>query len=355
MKRYISKFLEESHKITITIIVAVAIFWLDYSIELGVAGGVPYVILVLMGLWYRDKRVVLLLGATGIVLTIIGFYYSSEGGEAWKVLLNRLYAIVAIGVVAYFVYHQRKARLELTKYNLTLEQKVAERTSKLEKSNKELEEFAYVASHDMKAPLISIQSLLKMIPTEKLSEEADRDVFEMVKKNVGQLCTTVHTLNDVLAIKETMKDSKEPMRFGEVFTEVRESIAGQLETAQATISTDFSQCEMIDYPPMHLRSILQNLLTNAVKYKHPDKPLEVEVRTKQNNKRVLLTVKDNGLGFDADKNAKMVTGLFKRLHTHVEGKGVGMYIVNSIVGSHGGKIEMESEPNNGATFKIQLN
>jgi len=83
--------------------------------------------------------------------------------------------------------------------------------------------------------------------------------------------------------------------------------------------------------------------------------LEIEVRTEISNGSVCFIMKDNGLGFDTKKDIKMVTGLFKRLHTHVEGKGVGMYIVNSIVDTHGGKIEIESEPNKGTIFRVQLN
>jgi len=104
-----------------------------------------------------------------------------------------------------------------------------------------------------------------------------------------------------------------------------------------------------------LRSVMQNLLTNAVKYRDPNKILKVEVKTTVRKGRVCFTIKDNGLGFDARKYVTKMMGLFTRLHTHVEGKGVGMYIVKSIVNSHGGKIEARSKPGKGALFTIYLN
>ena len=248
-----------------------------------------------------------------------------------------------------------EAEQGLKELNKTLGQEVSARTSELEKSNKELEEFAYIASHDLKAPLINLQALLGMIDIGQFRDEESKDLFKKVTGAISKLHTTVFALNDIIAFKDRLRDNKEQMNFEEVFNDIREGISEQLEIAQATISMDFSQCEVIDYPPLHLRSIIQNVVTNAVKYKHPNKPLEVEVRTERSNGSVCFIVKDNGLGFNAKRDAKKVTGLFKRLHTHVEGKGVGMYIVSSIVDSHGGKIEIESAPNKGTTIKIHLN
>jgi signal transduction histidine kinase len=151
-----------------------------------------------------------------------------------------------------------------------------------------------------------------------------------------------------------MGSKKERISFEAMFNQVTESIAEQIKKINAEIKIDFSECTYIDYPPLHLQSIMQNLLTNALKYRQPSKRLKIEITTKRSNGKVCLTIKDNGMGFDAHKYGKKVTGLFKRLHTHVEGKGIGLYIIKSIVNSHGGKIEIISEPNKGATFNIYL-
>jgi light-regulated signal transduction histidine kinase (bacteriophytochrome) len=145
------------------------------------------------------------------------------------------------------------------------------------------------------------------------------------------------------------------LEFEKVFDEVKQSISEQIKSSNTHLDVDFSECAQIDYPPIHLRSVMQNLLTNSVKYKNPDKLLKIQVKTFKLNGSICLTVRDNGLGFDDEKYGGKVFGLFKRLHTHVEGKGVGMYMVKSIVEAHGGRIIVKSKPNEGALFTIYLN
>ena len=259
-----------------------------------------------------------------------------------------------LGIVTTDLTEIKKAEAEIKELNRMLEQRVEERTAELEKANQGLEEFAYVAAHDLKAPVTNISTLAEMMDGEAIGDERRKKLFDRLKIAIGQLHKIVFTLNDVIAFKTTLKDEKERVSFEELFSEIKESVVDQIEATQATVKHDFSKCPEIDYPPVHLRSVMQNLLTNSLKYNNPDKPLKIEVRTTESNGRVCLTVKDNGLGFDASKEKKMVTGLFTRLHTHVEGIGVGMYIVKSIVDSHGGKIEIKSKPNKGALFTVYL-
>jgi PAS domain S-box-containing protein len=236
--------------------------------------------------------------------------------------------------------------LEMAKVELNAKQ--------IKLKNKELEEFAYVAAHDLKAPLTNLTVLVDMFNKSSISKTEDIQLFNKLKNNIEQIYKTVFTLNDVINFKTTLKDKKERLKFEKVFDEVRQSITEQLQSSNASIDVDFSSCPDIDYPPLHLKSVIQNLLTNSLKYKIPDKPLKIEVKTTTKNAKICLTIRDNGLGFDAEKYSKKVFGLFKRLHTHVEGKGVGMYIVKSIVEAHGGSIEVKSKPNNGAMFTVYL-
>ncbi|MEQ6118036.1 PAS domain-containing sensor histidine kinase [Reichenbachiella sp. MALMAid0571] len=225
----------------------------------------------------------------------------------------------------------------------------------IESKNRELAEFSYVAAHDLKAPVTNLTILSDMINDEAFTNKQGSELFGKLKKNIEKVYKTVFSLNDVINFKTTLKDEKEWLKFEEIFSEIKEGITEQLEAAKATIKVDFSKCPEIEYPTLHLKSVMQNLLTNAVKYKNPDKILDIEVKTNVHNGRVCFTIKDNGLGFDAEKYGKKMFRLFKRLHTHVEGKGVGMYIVKSIVDAHGGKIEVISKPNKGALFNVYLN
>ena len=247
------------------------------------------------------------------------------------------------------------AKRKLQEFNFALEAEMAKvktYTKQIESKNKELEEFSYVAAHDLKAPVTNIKILSDMINSETIIDEQSNEVFGKLKNSIEQLNKTVVSLNDVISFKSTLGYKKEKLNFVEIFDEIKESITEQLVKSKATINADFSECPEIEYPVLHLKSILQNLLTNAVKYRDPDKTLIIQVKTTAYNGSVCLSVKDNGLGFDASRYSEKVFGLFKRLHTGVEGMGVGMYIVKSIVDSHGGRIEVESKPQEGALFNV---
>ena len=230
--------------------------------------------------------------------------------------------------------------------------KVKEYSKQIESKNKELEEFSYVAAHDLKAPITNLSILSEMISAEQIPEEQRSELFSKLKKNINQMYKKVFTLNDVINFKTTLVYETEKLSFEETFNEIKESITEQLENSKAIIEEDFSACPEINYPALHLKSIIQNLLTNAIKYRDPDKALKIQVKTTLDDGLICLKIKDNGLGFEAKKYKEKIFGLFKRMHTHVEGMGVGMYIVKSILDSHGGKIEVKSEPGKGALFNV---
>ncbi|ASV32171.1 sensor histidine kinase [Maribacter cobaltidurans] len=237
---------------------------------------------------------------------------------------------------------------------LTQMAQVKRYTKEIESKNKELADFSYVSAHDLKAPVTNIVTLSNMISVDAITDEYDREVFGKLRKNVEILSKKVNALNDIINFKATLAYKNERLNFAQIFVELKESIAQQLDEANATISEDFSEAPEIDYPSLHLKSIMQNLLTNAVKYKDPNKPLILEVKTTKEKGNVILSVKDNGIGFDSAKYKEKIFGLFRRLHTGINGMGVGMYIVKSIVDSHDGKIEVESKPGLGALFRIHF-
>lgn len=256
------------------------------------------------------------------------------------------------------ITERKLAEKKLQIFNASLKvemNKVATQAGQIKQKNKELEEFAFVAAHDLKAPMTNITTLTHLIDVESIVDEQDKDLFERLKSNINQLDKTVFTLNEVINFKTRLKDEKERLSFKKIFDEIKESIAEQLQSSEALIEEDFSECPEIDYPPLHLKSIMQNLLTNAVKYKNPEKKLRIMVKTTKLKGRDCFTITDNGLGFDSVKKREKLFGLFKRLHTHVEGKGIGMYIVKSIVDTHRGEIEVISKPNQGAMFRVYLN
>ena len=222
------------------------------------------------------------------------------------------------------------------------------------RANKRLEELNYITAHDMKAPLTNVLSLTKLIDESDGIKENCQELFDKLITSIKRMQHTIYTLNDVMAIQQDLLPIDEELQFTEVLNSVKNNIATQIIEAKVTIRADFTKAPYINYPQFHLQSILQNLLSNAIKYRHPNKEALIEIETLKKDEGWYLFIKDNGLGMDLNSSKDSIFRLFKRMHTHVEGSGVGLYIVHSLVESHGGTIEVTSEINKGTTFKIYL-
>jgi len=222
------------------------------------------------------------------------------------------------------------------------------------KANRRMEELAYIAAHDMKAPLTNLQSLLQLISESDGIKDEGRLLFDKIVTSIERMRNTVDTLNDVIAIQESHLPNDEHLNFREVLNTVKNSIATQIKQSKVKIRADFTKVPVIDYPLFHLQSILQNLLTNSIKYREANKEPLIKIKTLEKDGHLYLVINDNGLGMDLDSSSDNIFKLFKRMRTHVDGNGVGLYIVNSLVESHGGTIEVTSEINKGTTFKIYL-
>jgi PAS domain S-box-containing protein len=222
------------------------------------------------------------------------------------------------------------------------------------RANKRLEELTYIAAHDIKAPLTNLHSLTQLIGESDGIKEDCQELFDKLITSIEKMHHTIYTLNDLIAIQEYLLLFDEHLNFSEVLNNVKDNIATQINEAKVTIRADFTKAPYINYPQFHIQSILQNLLTNSIKYRHPNKEPLIEIETMEKDEGLYLLIKDNGLGIDLNSSQDSIFRLFKRMHTPAEGSGVGLYIVNSLVESHGGTIEVISEINKGTTFRIYL-
>jgi len=245
---------------------------------------------------------------------------------------------------------------ELVRARAEMEQKgkLEEYAHALERSNRELEEIAYISAHDMKSPIASLQGLLTLMDQKSAVKESHLPLFEMVKKSTRQMQRTILALNDAIAFKKTLTIQREELRFADILEEVRVDLLESILSSKAIIRADFSQCPGILFPHIHLKSILQNLLTNAIKYAKPDQPPVIEIVTACKGNFVVLELKDQGIGIDLSMNRDKIFHMFQRFHTHREGMGLGLYLVHSIVDAYKGRITVESEVNQGTVFKIYL-
>lgn len=239
----------------------------------------------------------------------------------------------------------KKRTEEITKKNDELELKNQE----LQKVNLDLDNFIYTASHDLKAPIANIEGLLTALFEEIKDNDLD-DIKKMVLLSIEKFKNTVHDLTEISKVQKEISEDVGSVNFEKVLSEIREDIHASVEKAQAQFITDFKVSD-IHFSKKNLRSILYNLVSNAVKYSSPHRRPKVEVSTFKKGQFVVLKVADNGLGFNPSYQNK-IFGMFKRLHQHVEGSGVGLYIVKRIVENSGGKIEVQSQVDVGTTFEV---
>ncbi len=229
---------------------------------------------------------------------------------------------------------------------------------KLQKAQSDIDKFinfSYRTAHDLKAPIKNMKSLLGMLDRDKISSSHYDTVLNNARRSAVKLETTVNALIEFNKIREQLGTKKENLQFDSVLKDAVGNLVVQIKDSNAKIRKDFSACPTLFYPREHLRTILQNLLSNAIKYRDPDKDLLIDIKSTTANGRTILFVRDNGLGFDSIKHGEEMIKPFVRLHTHTEGTGLGMHIINTILTYHKGTLKVESAPKKGAKFTLQLN
>ena len=234
-------------------------------------------------------------------------------------------------------------------------QELVETNLLLTSVNADLDNFVYAASHDLKAPISNIQGLLQLLERhlspESLAAPNTKKVLRMMDNSVARFMKTIANLSEITKLQKEANQPTEAVNLAEVVRDVQMDIAQDIEKAQAQINVSIYACGPIHFAPKNLRSVVYNLLSNAIKYRSPRRKPVVDIRCEETPEYQVLTVSDNGLGMNLTAESKLFT-MFRRLHDHVEGTGVGLYIVKKIVENAGGKIIVQSQPDQGSTFTV---
>ena len=226
----------------------------------------------------------------------------------------------------------------------------------LKRSNQKLEDFAYVISHDLKSPLNNLRSLLDMYNQEAISDDHNRQVMAMMDKSVSKLGGMLSSFTDVFLTEEGLKHIPEKLTIADCLNDVTHALTQLIDDAKATIHTDFGEAPTVVSVSVLFQSILQNLITNSIKYRSHEREPVIHISSHDTYDYVVLHYQDNGIGIDTKKNGKDLFKLFKRFDLkHAEGSGVGLYMIKSILDSGGGKIEIESKLGEGTLFKLYFN
>ncbi|MDO6391848.1 chemotaxis protein CheB [Pontibacter sp. BT731] len=220
----------------------------------------------------------------------------------------------------------------------------------------DLDTFVYTASHDLKSPIANIEGLMLVLEeqireAEPLPGEPTDPLFVMIKDSIRRFKNVIRDLTDIAKVQRDVDGESEPLQIEAVYNTIYEGLREEAERKQAVIETDFSEAPNISFSKKNLHSILYNLMSNALKYSSPDRRPHVKLKSSYKGKKLVLSIEDNGLGISKESQGKMFT-LFKRFHSHVDGTGMGLYIVKRIMDNSGGQVHVKSEPNKGTTFTL---
>jgi PAS domain S-box-containing protein len=227
-------------------------------------------------------------------------------------------------------------------------------TEELMHTNRELEKFAYITSHNLRAPVVNIVSLLNMIDKSTLIESDNIDILDKIDLSVQRLESTLNDLIEVVSAKKITLSEKKSINISECTEFVLSNLETQFTKVDAEIILNFDIVDRILYIRSVLESIIQNLITNAIKYRSPERRLKIEINTTEDNEYVYLRVKDNGVGFDSNKYGEIIFKLYERIQHDIEGKGLGLYLIKTQIEALNGKIEANSIPNEGALFIVSI-
>ncbi|WP_133272044.1 PAS domain-containing sensor histidine kinase [Hymenobacter radiodurans] len=266
--------------------------------------------------------------------------------------------VVRIACVAIDVTDQVVARQQVHALNKELaatNKELNDTNTRLSRTNADLDTFVYTASHDLKAPISNIEGLLlalrQQLPPEAQQAPLVPRLLDMMEGSVTRFQQTIGHLTDISQLQRA--EVAEMVDLTNLIEGVRLDLAPILEAAPATLSVTVNGCEAVRVAPKTLRSVVYNLLSNAVKYCAPDRPAQVLLQAHCLPDHLVITVQDNGLGLTAAQQGELF-GMFRRLHTHVEGSGVGLFMVKRLVDNAGGTITVESQPGVGSTFTVSL-
>ncbi|MGI4873524.1 MAG: sensor histidine kinase [Janthinobacterium lividum] len=254
-----------------------------------------------------------------------------------------------------------EARRQVHEKNAELEAANAEieaRNQQLARTNADLDNFVYAASHDLRQPVNNLRGLFDELQrAATFPDPADARLLPFFDKSLHALTTTITDLATVVQENRlpTGQVPPEPVLLAELAAEVIQALHTQIIVMQADIRLNFDALPEVTYGRSNLRTVLLNLVANALKYRHPDRAPLVQVRTHHADGLPVLEVQDNGLGIDLTQHGQELFHLFRRFHPEAaEGTGVGLFLVNRLVQAQGGRIEVESALGAGTLFRVFL-
>jgi len=287
----------------------------------------------------------------------IEFRFRNQAG-AYRWMLGRaLPSHAATGEIMQWIgtctdIHEHRLALE----RIDLAQRMLrENNAQLTRVNVDLDNFIYTASHDLKAPISNIEGLLDALlvelPADTVQSLSVQPLLHLMQDSVNRFKRTIEQLTDVSKLQKEHGRPTTPVDVAAVVHDVRLDLEPLIQSAHAELVVDVAAVPTVSFSEKNLRSAVFNLLSNALKYRSPNRLPHIVLRTWAEGEYVVLEVEDNGLGLDANSKRRLF-GMFQRFHDHVEGSGIGLYMVKKMVENAGGRIAVRSELGVGTAFLL---
>ena len=220
-----------------------------------------------------------------------------------------------------------------------------------EKQNEKLINFTHIVSHDIRSHTSNLSMILDLYE-ETDSQEEKNEYFAMLKQSTNKLTDTIYFLNETVAIQSGLKSEKVLLNLREEIEKALIGINAVVKTSETDIQIQVEESITIEATQSYLESVIFNLLTNAIKYKSPERNPVITIKAVQTTDELVLSIADNGMGIDLGKNKEKIFGMYKTFHGNSDAVGLGLFMVKNHLESMGGRIEVESEVGVGTTFKL---
>ncbi|MBD3616782.1 MAG: PAS domain-containing sensor histidine kinase [Gracilimonas sp.] len=224
--------------------------------------------------------------------------------------------------------------------------------SELSKTNKRLKQLNYTTSHDLRAPVSNLLAIFSLMDISHISNEETREFIGLLKKSTENLKTTLDNYVDDLKSQDSQSISLSDIKFMDVIDSLRLTLDSLIKDTNTSFQIDLDAFDSVTFNPGYLESIFLNLITNSIKYAHPDRNPVITIKTEIINEKKQLIFSDNGIGFDSEKQKDNVFGLNQSFHDHRDSKGVGLYLVYNHITNLGGRITVHSKVDEGTTFTL---
>jgi len=221
--------------------------------------------------------------------------------------------------------------------------------------NKKLLNFAHIVSHNLRTHVGNFETIMEFYD-EASSKEEKEEMLLHLKTISKSLSSTIVNLDDVVREVQVDKESLKTGRLNlmDYLSQALEVLKADIDDFEATVNLMVDESTFVNFLPAYLESILQNILSNAIKYRKQDTPLNIEITSENLDDVIKLSISDNGIGIDLEKYGEQLFGMYNTFHNQsgVDSRGIGLYLTRSQLETFGGSIEVESELGHGSTFTL---